>query len=215
MDDFLETEEWKQLSAKVRRRDGKCLRCGSSYRLCADHIIPRSRRPDLQLQEFNLQTLCKDCNYRKGATYIVSFLSQPSAQLLKEIEIEKDNSRDYWRKIALDHIFKSEQSQSNLIVSDRAFDEFQKKLYRALMPFDEEQAKREGVFNAPLNAARIFGIGFTAAVQMTSLLGKVGLDLVAKSQIPEKEVSAIVEQQVKREFSDWSNLEVFSKDRIN
>ena len=50
----------------VFRRDGyACLYCGSESNLSIDHVFPVSRggdnRPD------NLQTLCRDCNSRKGA----------------------------------------------------------------------------------------------------------------------------------------------------
>ena len=31
-----------------------------------DHIIPIKRRPDLRLEPSNLQSLCSDCNRRKG-----------------------------------------------------------------------------------------------------------------------------------------------------
>ena len=57
--------------------------------------------------------------------------------------------------------------------------------------------------------------GLLAAAGVVASKGNFGLALVAKSQIPEKEVSAIVEQQIKREFSDWSNLEIFRKDRTH
>ena len=85
MTDFLETSEWINLSKKIRHRDKKCLRCGSKYRLCADHIIPRHRRRDLSLEEFNLQTLCWNCNTIKKDKYIVSYLHNPSQKLLNEI----------------------------------------------------------------------------------------------------------------------------------
>ena len=33
-----------------------------------DHVIPRSQRPDLELDEDNLQALCKRCHSRKTLT---------------------------------------------------------------------------------------------------------------------------------------------------
>jgi 5-methylcytosine-specific restriction endonuclease McrA len=55
-----------ELRWAVFRRDGyACLYCGSESNLSVDHIFPVSRGggndPD------NLQTLCRDCNSRKGA----------------------------------------------------------------------------------------------------------------------------------------------------
>jgi hypothetical protein len=49
----------------IRRDGGKCVRCGSSSRLVADHILSRrnggTHHPD------NLQCLCESCNARKAS----------------------------------------------------------------------------------------------------------------------------------------------------
>lgn len=55
-----------ELRWAVFRRDGyACLFCGSESNLSVDHVFPVSRgggnEPD------NLQTLCRNCNSRKGA----------------------------------------------------------------------------------------------------------------------------------------------------
>ncbi len=50
----------------VFRRDGyACLYCGSESNLSIDHVFPVSRGGDNHPD--NLQTLCRDCNSRKGA----------------------------------------------------------------------------------------------------------------------------------------------------
>jgi hypothetical protein len=63
------TSTRKPLSAKVRRivfeRDGyRCRRCGGWLDLHVDHIVPVARGGTDDLE--NLQTLCRDCNIKKG-----------------------------------------------------------------------------------------------------------------------------------------------------
>lgn len=56
------------ISRQVFARDGyKCLFCGSTDNLAADHIIPKSKGGGNELS--NLQTLCKSCNSKKGTKY--------------------------------------------------------------------------------------------------------------------------------------------------
>ena len=52
------------LKRQIRERDGGCLACGSTYRLQVDHILPAYLRG--ANTEDNLQTLCPQCNARKG-----------------------------------------------------------------------------------------------------------------------------------------------------
>ena len=85
--DFLNSPEWKKLSTKIRLRDKKCLRCGSTDRLCADHIIPRRYSKEFELSEFNIQTLCWKCNDKKSYDHIVYFGNKKNPSI--EIEIEK------------------------------------------------------------------------------------------------------------------------------
>jgi hypothetical protein len=46
-------------------RDSVCLKCGSSYNLTVDHIVPVSKGGGDDRS--NLQCLCRSCNSRKGA----------------------------------------------------------------------------------------------------------------------------------------------------
>lgn len=60
----------KPISKSVRRRvidkaGGRCVTCGATEDLCADHIHPRSRGGSDD--ENNLQALCRTCNTSKGA----------------------------------------------------------------------------------------------------------------------------------------------------
>ena len=40
--------------------------CGSTERIHVDHIKPRSKYPELELDINNLQVLCEDCNIGKS-----------------------------------------------------------------------------------------------------------------------------------------------------
>lgn len=54
-----------ELREQVFARDGyRCLACGVSDRLSADHVTPEVLGGETVLD--NLQTLCKPCNSRKG-----------------------------------------------------------------------------------------------------------------------------------------------------
>lgn len=68
---FYASPEWKVLREEVVREQGRqCRDCGrtiaSDADLTVDHILPRSRRPDLALVKANLQVLCRTCNSSKG-----------------------------------------------------------------------------------------------------------------------------------------------------
>lgn len=55
------------LRTLILDRDGNaCLFCGSTEKLELDHIIPWSKGGASDVS--NLQTLCKACNFKKGAT---------------------------------------------------------------------------------------------------------------------------------------------------
>lgn len=70
--EFYISDEWRKLRARVLEKyKCKCMMCGRSPRdhgivVHVDHIEPRSKRPDLQLDFKNLQLLCDDCNLGKG-----------------------------------------------------------------------------------------------------------------------------------------------------
>ncbi len=204
--DFLETPEWINLSNKIRKRDQQCLRCGSKYRLCADHIIPRRRRRDLSLSEFNLQTLCWNCNTIKKDKYIVSYLDNPSSQLLNEIDQEKSKIRIALNKIAKDMIYKTNQNKDGFIKKD----DFEKVVagYNVLTLGinHPEQARKEGVFHSPLNILRFFGMGFTLIGGVALTILKEANDQYGKSKISQKEVSVFIEGELNKIFSDWGQI---------
>ena len=61
----------QKISASLRwdvfkRDDFRCRNCGTRDDLSCDHIFPESRGGETTLD--NLQTLCRSCNSRKGAS---------------------------------------------------------------------------------------------------------------------------------------------------
>lgn len=68
--DFYSSREWRILRYKVLVKYGAvCQCCGASRKNGAeihiDHIKPRSKYPELELDINNLQCLCKECNLGK------------------------------------------------------------------------------------------------------------------------------------------------------
>ena len=69
---FFASQEWKQLRYIALKNAGGCCQCCGAQStidlpLHVDHIKPRSRYPELELEIDNLQVLCPDCNQGKCA----------------------------------------------------------------------------------------------------------------------------------------------------
>jgi len=66
---FYLTREWKKTRYEALNKHGRaCLSCGASppgVALHVDHIKPRSKYPELELDINNLQVLCEPCNIGK------------------------------------------------------------------------------------------------------------------------------------------------------
>lgn len=68
---FYGSKAWLSVRyAVLSERGGKCECCGASakdgVKLQVDHIKPRSKYPELELEKSNLQVLCKACNMGKS-----------------------------------------------------------------------------------------------------------------------------------------------------
>lgn len=61
---FYETSQWRRMSARVRREEGKCRRCGGTEGLEVDHIRALSDGGP-RLDRANLQVLCRRCHETK------------------------------------------------------------------------------------------------------------------------------------------------------
>lgn len=69
--DFYLSAQWLQLRHRVlEKARGCCDLCGAKGSaenpLQVDHIKPRSKHPELELVETNMQVLCRFCNIGKG-----------------------------------------------------------------------------------------------------------------------------------------------------
>lgn len=69
---FYESEEWRKVRYQALKLHGALCQCcgakpGPNRPLHVDHIKPRSKFPELELDITNLQVLCKDCNFGKSA----------------------------------------------------------------------------------------------------------------------------------------------------
>lgn len=66
--------EWRTLRLAVFERDGgKCVYCGATGELAADHIIPLQRGGRSVME--NLNTACRRCNSSKGTRLVEEWLS--------------------------------------------------------------------------------------------------------------------------------------------
>lgn len=70
--EFYSTREWRSVRWQViSKSNGKCSVCGRTAKddgviIHVDHIKPRSKFPELELEITNLQLLCADCNLGKS-----------------------------------------------------------------------------------------------------------------------------------------------------
>lgn len=60
----LSVGEWRDLSKRIVQRDGKCAYCGSTSRLCCDHVDPLIQGGGSD--EANLVAACSACNQEKS-----------------------------------------------------------------------------------------------------------------------------------------------------
>ena len=64
---FYSSWEWKKARFNILKKYGSvCMLCDGKERIVVDHIMPRSKFPELELDEDNLQVLCNDCNMGKS-----------------------------------------------------------------------------------------------------------------------------------------------------
>lgn len=71
---FYQTFEWLRLRQEVINMYGaKCMKCGATNDIAVDHINPRSKYPELELDINNMQVLCRSCNSSKSNRIIIDY----------------------------------------------------------------------------------------------------------------------------------------------
>ena len=80
-EDFYQTREWKELRyAALVRYNRTCQCCGATDTIIhVDHIKPRSKYPELELDSKNLQLLCEPCNIGKSNKDMTDWRSDTKA----------------------------------------------------------------------------------------------------------------------------------------
>lgn len=79
---FYDSDDWKRLRYQALLKHGAaCQCCGATrsdgVKLHVDHIKPRSKHPELELNLDNLQILCEPCNMGKRAWDETDWREQP------------------------------------------------------------------------------------------------------------------------------------------
>ena len=68
--EFYRSPEWIAARDECLAAKGRiCSACGSTDQINVDHIKPRSKFPELALEQTNLRPLCWPCNRAKAARY--------------------------------------------------------------------------------------------------------------------------------------------------
>ena len=63
-----QSRRWRKVRLQALTRDGyRCVKCGKAGRLEVDHIIPLEQGSPMYALDA-LQTLCRECHFRKTAT---------------------------------------------------------------------------------------------------------------------------------------------------
>ena len=76
---FYKSKDWLKLRSKFfhENKDKRyCVICGArppEVTLHVDHIKPRNKHPELELDINNLQFLCRDCNIGKGDSHSIDW----------------------------------------------------------------------------------------------------------------------------------------------
>lgn len=85
IEDFYSSQAWRKARYEALKRSrGVCELCGSPptrHALHVDHIAPKSKFPQLALEQSNLQVLCRDCNLGKSNRDSISWKAKNSIAL--------------------------------------------------------------------------------------------------------------------------------------
>jgi len=88
--DFYSSAQWRRVRESVLSLYGAtCMNCGKTPEETGksahvDHIRPRSRFPELELDITNLQVLCEDCNCAMKGTHVVDYRTNEQIRLIEK-----------------------------------------------------------------------------------------------------------------------------------
>ena len=87
---FYSSWEWAKARFEILKRFGAvCMCCGSTTKIVVDHIKPRSKYPDLELDLDNLQVLCDLCNRGKSNDDETDFRPKEKPKLVIDTECDE------------------------------------------------------------------------------------------------------------------------------
>ncbi len=86
-DKFYHRAEWRLLRALIFEAYGEqCMSCGGINDIAVDHIKSRFYFPDLELDPFNMQVLCRSCNSSKGSRLTTDYRPRDWKHMLTNID---------------------------------------------------------------------------------------------------------------------------------
>jgi 5-methylcytosine-specific restriction endonuclease McrA len=100
---FYESEGWLYIRREILGFYGRtCMKCGKYDDFAhVDHIKPRSKHPDLELNAMNLQILCKGCNKKKSNLHDTDYRPKtPRIEWAKLVTMcAKKKNTEYYKSI--------------------------------------------------------------------------------------------------------------------
>lgn len=95
--EFLRSDFWKELSAKARQRDGKCVACGSVKKLQAHHIRYPKNWFDTTLED--LETRCRDCHRMEHGLWVCTDFDRKADEIVKCFRYQKRPPKEAWHEL--------------------------------------------------------------------------------------------------------------------
>lgn len=95
--DFYASDDYKNLKEILYNTNEKiCLKCDSKEDIQIDHIKPKSKHPEKAFDIFNLQMLCKKCNFEKGSREVSDYRTKA---FIKNIRVYLKENKTRYNKI--------------------------------------------------------------------------------------------------------------------
>jgi len=97
---FYKSKSWVCLKAAIYEVFPRvCMKCGNKNGPHhVDHIKPRSKFPKLELNIFNLQILCAECNRKKGNKNTIDYRDEDDKLSLMDFVEEKPYLKNIYKR---------------------------------------------------------------------------------------------------------------------